>query len=73
MRQQKRLINYLSENKKSRRQILDQMAQSKKEDFEKSVDNEVKKGIEENEQSDMYQSDDDSLMHEINQIGDNSP
>ncbi len=49
------------------------MAQSKKEDFEKSVDNEVKKGIEENEQSDMYQSDDDSLMHEINQIGDNSP
>lgn len=49
------------------------MALSKKEDFEKNVDNEVKKGIDDQEQSEMCPSDDDSLMHEINRIGENTP
>ena len=41
------------------------IAQSKKDEFEKSVDNEVKKGgvmQDQHDQSDLYHSDDDSLM-----------
>lgn len=40
------------------------MAQNKKDEFNKSVDNEVRKGIEDHETSDIYHSDDDSLMQE---------
>ena len=50
------------------------MAQSKKDEFEKTVDKEVKKGInDQNEHSELYHSDDDSLMHDFNGIGENTP
>jgi hypothetical protein len=58
------LIAYLQQNKKSRRQILDMMAQNKRDEFEKSIDKEVKKGIDDQDTSDIYHSDDDSLMQE---------
>lgn len=51
------------------------MAQKKKDEFDKTVDNEVKKGAEEvdHEESDAYQSDDDSLMQEYHGLGENTP
>ena len=68
-KQQKRLFSYLQENKKSRKQLLDQLALSKKEEFEKTVDKEVQKGLDNTEDfqdtSEIYHSDDDSLMQDI--------
>ena len=51
------------------------MAQKKKDEFDKTVDHEVKKGAEEvdHEESDAYQSDDDSLMQEYHGLGENTP